>query len=122
MTSDLKLGEIAFYQTRVKQGEKLRVSVAVQKPWFAVHNWYKADKSRVTYNVAIYDDDQFKVTEQKITVNGNPPDAHGMSFTWPMELTGTAWVSISCDNTGHKLSSKTPNPDPGYLMLQMGKN
>ena len=73
--TDIKVGEVVFYKTKVKKGEKLRVAIAAQKPWWDVVNGIKG-----TYTVTAYDDDQVQVAQKKLDVDKNPPEAQVFSF------------------------------------------
>ncbi len=101
VVADLKLDEVAFFQTKVRQGDTLRVGVAGQKPWYRVGNWYHRDDNRMTYTVSIYDDDQVQVADKQFDVIGNTPDPETTVLEWKAELNGTAWVTVSCRNSGN---------------------
>ena len=60
--ADIKLGEVAFFKTKVKKGQKLRVSVAGQKPWTYT---FVGPDIQATYTLTLYDDDQVQVACRK---------------------------------------------------------
>jgi hypothetical protein len=120
-TTDIKLGEVAFFRVDVTEGETLRIAAAAQKPWYRVGNWYTVKKNEASYTIAVYDDDQFKVAEETFQVIGNPSDARSHTLAWKVELSGAAWISISCDNTGHKTYSPNSDIGPGRLSIQVTK-
>jgi len=97
--TDLKLDEVGFFQTEVREGDVLRVSVAGQKPWYGVGNWYSRDDNRATYTVSIYDDDQVRVAEKQFDLVGNTPDAGAAALEWKVEMIGTAWITVSVQNS-----------------------
>jgi len=99
--TDLKLDEVGFFQTEVREGETLRVSVAGQKPWYGVGNWYSRDDNRATYTVSIYDDDQVRVAEKQFDLIGNTPDAESAALEWKVEMSGTAWITVSAQNSAN---------------------
>ena len=118
-TTDLKLGEVVFYRLNVTSGESLQVAVAAQKPWYAVRNWYSHENAQATYTVTVYDDDQVQVAQEKLVVSGNQPDAGATSLTWTVELSGAAYVSLNCENSGHDIYPETFDAQPGHLAIQV---
>jgi hypothetical protein len=113
--ADLKLGEVFFYRLSVQKGDKLMASAAMQKPW------YRASNSRIQarYTLTAYDDDQVQVAQEKIQVDLNPPDARSLSITWPVTLSGNAYISVACENSGLDVYPRTFEPKPGRLAVQV---
>src|SRR6266478_7457972 len=59
-TSDLKIGENAFYKFPVKKGDVVQASAAFQKPWYNAGN----QNIKATYTLTLYDDDQVQVAQK----------------------------------------------------------
>src|SRR5205085_7012310 len=88
-TSDLKIGETAFYKFAVKKGDPVVVSAAVQKPWYSA---MMSGGIKATYTLTVYDDDQVQVGQKKIVVEKNPPAAQSLSVSGPATVGGTAYA------------------------------
>jgi Mg-chelatase subunit ChlD len=114
---DLKLGEVAFYRTSVTKGETLQVSAAAQKPWYRASN----GSIEATYTLTVYDDDQVQVAQRKLEVPMNPPDAQTLVLTWPVAMSGQAYISVSCENSGQDVYPETFQPKPGFLTVQVAR-
>ena len=114
-TSDLKIGETAFFKFPVKKGDVVQASAAVQKPWYNAGN----NAIQATYTLTLYDDDQVQVAQKKLDVAMNPPEAQTLSVTWPVTLSGSAYVSVAGVNSGQEVYPKTFQPNPGRLSLQI---
>src|SRR5438477_5172458 len=95
-TSDLKIGETAFFKFPGKKGDVVQAAGAVQKPWYNSSN----TASKATYTLTLYDDDQVQVTQKKVDVAMNPPDAQTLEVTWPATVSGNAYLSVGAANSG----------------------
>jgi hypothetical protein len=115
-TSDLKIGETAFYKVAVKKGDPVQVSAAIQKPWY---NAAMSGGIKATFTLTLYDDDQVQVGQKKITVQKNPPDAQTLTVSWPATVNGSAYVSVSAINSGGDIYPATFQPAPGRFSLQV---
>jgi len=115
-TSDLKIGETAFYKFPVKKGDPVAVSAAVQKPWY---NAMMSGGIKATFTLTLYDEDQVQVSQEKITIEKNPPDAQSLSVAWPATVSGNAYVSVSAINSGGDIYPKDFQPAPGRLSIQV---
>jgi hypothetical protein len=115
-TSDLKIGETAFYKFPVKKGDPVAVSAAVQKPWY---NAMMSGGIKATFTLTLYDDDQVQVGQKKIVIEKNPPDAQSLSVAWPATVSGNAYVSVSAINSGGDIYPKDFQPAPGRFSLQV---
>ena len=114
-TTDLKLGEAAFYKFPVKKGDVVQASAAVQKPWYCAGNSVIA----ATYTLTLYDDDQVQVGQKKIAVKKNPPEAQTLSVTWPATLSGNAYLCVSAANSGQDIYPANFEPSPGRVSVQV---
>ncbi|MEX2317274.1 MAG: VWA domain-containing protein [Pirellulales bacterium] len=114
---DLKLEEVTFFKTPVQKGQTLTAAAAVQKPWYS-SGMYDV---RCDFTLSVYDDDQVQIATKKITVLANPPDAHTLSVSWPVTLDGSAYVSLSCENSsqGKTISPADFQPKPGRIALRI---
>jgi Mg-chelatase subunit ChlD len=115
-TSDLKIGETAFYKFPVKKGDPVTVSAAVQKPWYSA---MMSGGIKATYTLTLYDDDQVQVGQKKIVVGKNPPDAQSLSVAWPATVSGNAYASVSAVNSGGDIYPTDFQPSPGRFSLQV---
>ena len=115
-TSDLKIGETAFYKFPVRKGDPVQVSAAVQKPWYSA---MVSGGIKATFTLTLYDDDQVQVSQKKITVENNPPDAKTLTVTWPATVNGNAYASVSAINSGGDIYPKDFQPAPGRFSLQV---
>ena len=115
-TSDLKIGETAFYKFPVKKGDPVQVSAAVQKPWY---NAMMSGGIKATFTLTLYDDDQVQVGQKKIVVEKNPPDAQSLSVAWPATVSGNAYASVSAINSGGDIYPTDFQPSPGRFSLQV---
>jgi len=115
-TSDLKIGETAFYKFPVKKGDPVQVSAAVQKPWY---NAMMSGGIKATFTLTLYDDDQVQVGQKKIVVEKNPPDAQSLSVAWPATVSGNAYASVSAVNSGGDIYPKDFQPTPGRFSVQV---
>lgn len=115
-TSDLKIGETAFYKFPVKKGDPVQVSAGVQKPWY---NATMSGGIKATLTLTVYDDDQVQVAQKKITVEKNPPDAQTLSVAWPATISGNAYASVSAINSGGDIYPADFQPAPGRFSLQV---
>jgi hypothetical protein len=115
-TSDLKIGETAFYKFPVKKGDPVQVSAAVQKPWY---NAMMSGGIKATFTLTLYDDDQVQVDQKKITIEKNPPDAQSLSVTWPATVSGNAYASVSAINSGGDIYPTDFQPAPGRFSVQV---
>jgi Mg-chelatase subunit ChlD len=113
--TDIKVGEVVFYKAKVKKGEKLRVAIAAQKPW------YLAEYSGVqaTYTLTVYDDDQVQLAQKKLDVPNNPPNAQVVAQDVAATQDGQMYFSVSCENTGRPIQPPGFQPKPGYLAIQV---
>ncbi len=122
--ADLKLHEVIFYKAKVNKSDLLRISLAVQKPLYCVQNDdFGSGNNKATYTLTLYDDDQVEVTRKLLHVTNNPPDARTETVTWTPTLSGAAYLTISCENTGNKiyLGKGHPAPGPGRVAIQVTK-
>jgi hypothetical protein len=115
-TSDLKIGETAFYKFPVQKGDPVQVSAAVQKPWY---NAMMSGGIKATFTLTLYDDDQVQVGQKKIVVEKNPPDAQSLSVAWPATVSGNAYASVSAVNSGGDIYPTDFQPVPGRFSLQV---
>jgi hypothetical protein len=115
-TSDLKIGETAFYKFPVKKGDPVQVSAAVQKPWYSA---MMSGGIKATFTLTLYDDDQVQVGQKKIVVEKNPPDAQSLSVAWPATVNGSAYASVSAINSGGDIYPNNFQPAPGRFSLQV---
>lgn len=115
-TSDLKMGETAFYKFPVKKGDPVTVSAALQKPWYeaSINN----GGIMATLTLTLYDDDQVQVAQKKVVVKKNPPDAQSLSVAWPATVSGNAYASVSAVNSGGDISTDF-QPAPGRFSVQV---
>ena len=112
-TSDLKIGENAFYKFPVKKGDVVQASAAFQKPWYNAGN----QNIKATYTLTLYDDDQVQVAQKKVEVELNPPDAQTLTVNWPATMSGNAYLSIAAANSGQAIYPKDFQPTPGRLSV-----
>jgi len=113
--TDIKVGEVVFYKTKVKKGEKLHVAIAGQKPWYmAEYNGVQA-----TYTLTVYDDDQVQLAQKKLDVPYNPPNAQILSQDVAATQDGQMYFSVSCENTGKLIEPPGFQPKPGFLAIQI---
>ena len=120
--ADLKLHEVVFYRTKLAKGDPLRISLAVQKSLYCVENGdFGSDSNKATYTLTLYDDDQVEVTRKILHITNNPPDARTETLTWTPTLSGAAYLTISCENTGNKVYAGKgyPQPGPGRVAIQV---
>ena len=112
-SSDLKLGETAFFKFPVKKGDPVQVAAAVQKPW------YNADNKviQATYTLTLYDDDQVQVAQKKIEVPMNPPEAETVALDWPAAMSGSVYLSVAGANSGQDIYPAKFEPTPGRLCV-----
>jgi hypothetical protein len=115
-TSDLKIGETAFFKFPVKKGDAVQVSAGVQKPWY---NATMSGGIKATLTLTLYDDDQVQVAQKKITVEKNPPDAQTLSVAWPATISGNAYASVSAINSGGDIYPNDFQPAPGRFSVQV---
>jgi hypothetical protein len=115
-TSDLKIGETAFYKFSVKKGDPVQVSAGVQKPWY---NAAMSGGIKATLTLTVYDDDQVQVAQKKIAIEKNPPDAQTLTVAWPATISGNAYASVSAINSGGDIYPTDFQPVPGPLCLQV---
>jgi len=113
-TSDLKIGETAFYKFPVKKGDPVQVSAAVQKPWY---NAMMSGGIKATFTLTLYDDDQVQVGQKKIVVEKNPPDAQSLSVAWVATVSGNAYASVSAINSGGDIYPNNFQPSPGRFSV-----
>jgi hypothetical protein len=116
VTSDVKIGETAFYKFAVKKGDPVQVSAAVQKPFYGA---MMSGGMHATFTLTLYDDDQVQVAQKKIDVKNNPPDPQSLSVTWPATVSGNAFVSVSAINSGGDIYPHDFQPAPGRFSLQV---
>jgi hypothetical protein len=114
-STDLKLGEVAYYRAKVQKGDALQVSAAFRKPWYLAAN----DRIEATYALTLYDDDQVQVAQEKMKVPKNPADAQSMVLSWPVTMNGNVYVSIGCENSGWSLAPNGFQPKPGEVCLRL---
>jgi len=114
-TSDLKIGETAFFKFPVKKGDVVQAAAAVQKPWYNASNTV----IKATYTLTLYDDDQVQVTQKKVDVAMNPPDAQTLEVTWPATVSGNAYLSVGAANSGGDIYPATFQPNAGQLSVQV---
>jgi hypothetical protein len=114
---DLKLEEVAFFKAPVRKGQTLTATAAVQKPWYKSGNY----NVRCDFTLTVYDDDQVQIATKTIIVPDNPPDAHTFSVSWPVTLDGSAYVSLSCENSsqGKTISPADFQPKPGRIAVRI---
>src|SRR5207248_5380414 len=115
-TSDLKMGETAFYKFPVKKGDPVQVAAAVQKPWYSA---MMSGGIKATFTLTLYDDDQVQVGQKKITVEKNPPDPQSLNVAWPATVSGNAYASVSAINSGGDIYPADFQPAPGRFSLQV---
>jgi hypothetical protein len=115
-TSDLKMGETAFYKFPVKKGDPVQVSAAIQKPFY---NANMSGGIKATFTLTLYDDDQVQVGQKTVKVENNPPDPQGLSVAWAATTSGSAYASVSAINSGGDIYPKDFQPAPGRFSLQV---
>jgi Mg-chelatase subunit ChlD len=111
--TDIKVGEVVFYKTKVKKGQKLHVAAAGQKPWWDSYG------IKGTYTLTAYDDDQVQLAQKKLDVSYNPPDAQVFGLDVSATLDGQMYFSISSENSGKEFYPDKFQPKPGYLAIQL---
>ncbi|MGH8102152.1 MAG: vWA domain-containing protein [Chthoniobacterales bacterium] len=116
VTSDLKIGETAFYKFAVKKGDPVQISAAIQKPFYAA---MASGGIHGAFTLTLYDDDQVQVAQKKIDVQNNPPDPKSLSVSWPATTSGNAFVSVSAINSGGDIYPASFQPSPGRFSLQV---
>lgn len=112
---DIKIGEVVFYKTKVKKGDKLLIAAAVQKPWYLA----EYNKMQATYTLTVYDDDQVQFSQKKMDVKNNVPDAQVLTDAVTATLDGQLYFSVTCENSGSEILPKGFQPKPGYLAIQL---
>src|SRR5207248_5933958 len=115
-TSDLKMGETAFYKFPVKKGDPVQVSAAIQKPFY---NANMSGGIKATFTLTLYDDDQVQVGQKAVKVQNNPPDAQSLSVAWAATVSGNAYASLSAVNSGGDIYPADFQPAPGRFSLQV---
>lgn len=115
-TSDLKMGETAFYKFAVKKGDPVQVSAAIQKPWY---NANASGGIKATLTLTLYDDDQVQVGQKTVKVENNPADAQSLSVAWAATVSGNTYASISAVNSGGDIYPKDFQPAAGRFSLQV---
>jgi hypothetical protein len=122
--SDLKLREVSFFKAKVNKGDALRISLAAQKPLYCVENDFFPENNKATYTLTVYDDDQVEVTRKVLDIMTNPPDAQTATIDWTPALSGVAYFTVSCENTGNKVYAGKgyPQPGPGRVAIQITKS
>src|SRR3984893_1214981 len=118
-TTDLKIGETAFFKVQVKKGDVLQVSAAAQKPWYGARDNFSSWQIKATYTLTLYDDDQVQVGQKKLDISRDARDPQSLSVTWPATMSGNAYLSISAVNSGGEFSPKNFQPAPGRFALQV---
>jgi hypothetical protein len=113
--ADLKLGEVVFYRLKVKKGEAVQASAAFAKPWYQAGN----SNIKTTYTLTLYDDDQVQVAQKKVEVELNPPDARTLTISAPVQMSGSAYLSVSCENSGADVYPEGFKPKPGRVAVQV---
>lgn len=118
-TADLQLGEVLFFQLPVKKGDMLTVATTLRKPWYLAG--YGDSDSQATYTLTVFDDDQVQVAQKVMVILGNPVEPSALSVAWPVELSGRAYLSLACQNTGRPPFgfAKEFNPKPTRVALQV---
>jgi len=111
--TDIKVGEVVFYKTKVKKGQKLHIAVAAQKPWWDSYG------IKGTYTLTAYDDDQVQVAQKKLDVSHNPPDAQVVSLDVSATLDGQMYFSVSSENSGREFYPEKFQPKPGFLAIKL---
>jgi Mg-chelatase subunit ChlD len=121
--TDIKLREVLFYKVKVQKGDGLRIALAARKPLYCVANEFLDKDNKATYTLTVYDDDQVEAIKKKLDITHNPPDARSESLTWTATLSGTAYFTISCENSGNQImeGKRYPKPDAGRLAIQVAK-
>ena len=117
-TTDLKIGETAFFKFPVKKGDVIQATAAVQKPWYGAR-YIAVWQIKATYTLTLYDDDQVQVDQKKIDIEKNPPDPQSLSVTWPATMSGNAYLTIGATNSGGAITPKDFQPTPGRLAVQI---
>ena len=119
--SDIKLHEVSFFKAKVNKGDPLRVSLAAQKPLYCVENDFLPKNNKATYTLTVYDDDQVEVSRKVLEITANPPDAQTATIDWTPTLSGVAYFTIACENTGNKVYAGKgyPQPGPGRVAIQV---
>ena len=122
--SDIKLHEVLFFKAKVIKGDPLRVSLAAQKPLYCVENDFLPKNNKATYTLTVYDDDQVEVSRKVLDVTANPADAQTATIDWTPTLSGIAYFTIACENTGNKVYAGKgyPQPGPGRVAIQATKS
>ena len=87
----------------------------MQKPWYNASNTV----IKATYTLTLYDDDQVQVTQKKVDVAMNPPDAQTLEVTWPATVSGNAYLSVGAANSGGDIYPATFQPNAGQLSVQV---
>jgi hypothetical protein len=115
-TSDLKMGETAFYKFPVKKGDPVQVSAAIQKPFY---NANMSGGIKATFSLTLYDDDQVQVGQKTVKVENNPPDPQSLTVSWPATVSGNAYASLSAVNSGGDIYPANFQPAPGRFSVQV---
>jgi hypothetical protein len=113
--TDLKVGEVVFYRLPANKGDEIHLALAAQKPWFTGSNF----DTKARYVITVYDDDQVQIAQKAFDVSKNPPDAHSALLSVPVELSGSVYVSVSCENAGQSIYEPKEGPRPGRVALQI---
>ena len=115
-TTDLKIGEAVWYKLRVAEGERVTVSMAVQKPWYeATH--LSLSKIAATYTLSLLDRFGSVIESTEVVAADNPPEAQTAAITLNSDRSGDVYVVLSAENTGGKIVSG--DPKPGWVALQV---
>jgi hypothetical protein len=115
VVGDIKFGESAYFSVPVTKGEVLQVGMAVQKPFQKRTSQINQGAANAEYKLLIYDDDQVEVARKELKLKENPPDAGGVSVSWPVTLSGKATIVASLEE-----NTKLP-AGPGRLAILVSK-
>jgi len=120
-TADLNFREARFYKIQARQGEPVQCTLAVQKPFYLVGNHYFPKDHRARYTLTLYDADQIKVLDRSFEIEGTPPDAVSGSLRWTPKESGTMFLAVTCENSGHDVyvPKRAKPPGPGRFALQV---
>jgi hypothetical protein len=118
---DIKLGEVAFYRFKAQEGERMAISVGVQKPWFNVP---LATDLQATYTLTVYDDDQVEIAKKEVPIELNPADAQTIAIEVMVPLSGNVYLCISAAKSGGGFGGDNFYPEdykprPGHLAVRI---
>jgi hypothetical protein len=119
--TDIRFREVLFYKVKIKPREPVQYSLAAQKPLYGVSNEFFLKDHVASYTLTVYDEDQIPVARKTLEIAGRPPQAQSLVLSWTPQQGAWAYVSVSCENTGHDVyihKGQEP-PGPGRVAIQV---